>query len=64
MRAQPWADTFWIYPAVEGGVVTLHGFARSKPMREGLRVLVQEIPGVKAVQDEMQDMPLIARAMA
>ncbi len=64
MRAQPWADTFWIYPAVEGGVVTLHGFARSKAMREGLRVLAQEIPGVKAVKDEMQDMPLIARAMA
>jgi CBS domain-containing protein len=64
MRAQPWTDTFWIYPSVAGGVVTLHGFARSKVMREGLRILAQEIPGVKAVTDEMQDMPIIARAMA
>ena len=63
MRVQPWTDTFWTYPAVEGGVVTLHGFARSRAMREGLRALIEEIPGVKAVKDEMQDMPLIVRAM-
>jgi CBS domain-containing protein len=63
MREQPWTDTFWVYPEVAGGVVTLHGFARSDAMREGLRVLVQEIPGVTSVVDRMQEMPLIVRAM-
>jgi len=63
MRAQPWTDTFWVYPNVHGGIVTLHGFARSQTMREGLRLLVQEIPGVKGVVDSMEDMPLIVRAM-
>src|SRR5206468_629795 len=29
MREQPWADTYWVYPHVAEGVVTLHGFARS-----------------------------------
>lgn len=64
MREQPWVDTFWVYPDVADGVVTLHGYARSEAMREGLRLLVQEIPGVKEVVDSMEDMPLIIRAMA
>ena len=64
MRAQPWTDTFWVYPDVAGGMVTLHGYARSQTMREGLRLLVQDIPGVTAVVDNMQDMPLIVRAMS
>ena len=63
MREQPWVDTFWVYPNVKDGVVTLYGFARSQAMREGLRVLVQDIPGVKEVVDRMEDMPLIVRAM-
>jgi len=64
MRAQPWTDTFWVYPDVSGGVVTLYGFARSDTMREGLRVLVREIPGVRSVVDKLEPMPLILRAMA
>jgi CBS domain-containing protein len=63
MREQPWTDTFWIYPNVQQGVVRLYGFARSDAMREGLRVLVQGIPGVKAVEDQMEPMPLVIRAM-
>jgi CBS domain-containing protein len=63
LREQPWTDMMWIFPAVEGGVVSLHGFARSDATRQGLRVLMEEIPGVKGVKDEMQAMPLIVRAM-
>lgn len=63
LREQPWTDMMWIFPVVEGGVVSLHGFARSDATRQGLRVLMEEIPGVKGVKDEMQDMPLIVRAM-
>ena len=62
MRAQPWVDTYWIYPGVHAGVVTFHGFARNAAMREGLAVLARSIPGVKEVQDRMDDMPLILRA--
>jgi hypothetical protein len=32
-------------------------------MREGLRVRVQGIPGVKAVEGRMEPMPLMVRAM-
>jgi CBS domain-containing protein len=62
MREQPWVDTFWTYPAVRDGVVSLHGFARSDVVREGLRLLIQEIPGVKKVEDCMSPMPFVLRA--
>ncbi len=64
MREQPWADTFWVYPDVSGGVVSFHGFARSDAVREALRVLAQAVPGVAGVQDRMEPMPLVVRAMA
>lgn len=63
MRTQPWTDTFWVYPHVENGVVTLYGYARSDAMRDGLRVLAGEVPGVRSVQDKMEPMPLVLRAM-
>jgi predicted transcriptional regulator len=61
-RSQPWTDTFWIYPDVHEGVVSLHGFARSEVMREGLKRLAQEVPGVVSVQDKLEPMPLLLRA--
>jgi CBS domain-containing protein len=62
MREQPWTDTFWVYPDVEAGVVTLYGYARSEVLRNGLRLLAQDIPGVKRVEDKLKPMPLILRA--
>ncbi|MBX6740555.1 MAG: CBS domain-containing protein [Acetobacteraceae bacterium] len=62
MREQPWVDTFWTYADVRDGVVSLHGFARSDVIREGLRLLIQNIPGVKRVEDHMSPMPLMLRA--
>jgi CBS domain-containing protein len=62
MREQPWTDTFWVYPHVEGGKVTLYGFARSDVMRQGLGMLARAVPGVTAVEDRMEPMPLILRA--
>jgi hypothetical protein len=62
MRAQPWVDTFWTYPSAHDGVVALYGFARSGVVREGLRLLVAEVPGVKCVEDHLEPMPLILRA--
>jgi CBS domain-containing protein len=62
-RSQPWTDTFWVFPDVHEGVVSLYGFARSEVMREGLKRLAQEVPGVASVADRMEPMPLILRAM-
>jgi len=58
MREQPWTDTYWVFPEVKDGKVTLYGYARSDVMRQGLSVLVQEVPGVKEVEDRMESMPL------
>jgi CBS domain-containing protein len=62
MRAQPWVDTYWVYPSVKGGMVTFHGFARNDTMRQGLAIMAREIPGVVGVKDKMDPMPLILRA--
>jgi len=62
MREQPWVDTYWVYPDVTAGVVTLHGYARSEKIRQGLIMLAQGIAGVGAVHDAMAPMPLLLRA--
>ncbi|MES2710080.1 MAG: CBS domain-containing protein [Pseudomonadota bacterium] len=64
MRAQPWTDTYWVYPGVHDGLVTLYGFARTPAMRIALKLLVKEVPGVKDVKDAMEDMPLLAQFSA
>jgi CBS domain-containing protein len=62
LRGQPWTDASFVFPEVNDGKVTLHGYARSDEMRQGLGVLVREVPGVKAVDDRMGPMPLVLRA--
>ncbi len=62
MREQPWVDTYWVYPHVTAGVVTLYGFARHDAARQGLMALMRGIPGVTSVQDRLEPMPLILRA--
>jgi osmotically-inducible protein OsmY len=61
IREQPWTDTYWVIPEVKEGKVTLHGYARSDVMRQGLSVLVREVPGVTEVEDRMEPMPLFLR---
>lgn len=61
MRDQPWTDSFWTFPDVRDGVVTLCGFYRSDAVRHGLKVLAEEVPGVKRVEDKMEPMPTLAR---
>jgi CBS domain-containing protein len=64
IKEQPWTDTYWVIPQVKDGNVTLYGYARSDVMRQGLSVLVREVPGVKAVEDRMEPMPLFLRSQA
>lgn len=58
MRNQPWADSFYTLVDVQDGVVVFHGFMRDEGVKRGLRVLAENIPGVKSVRDETQPMPV------
>lgn len=62
MRAPPWVNTGWVYPDCAAGTVTLHGFARSDEMREGLLLLARAVPDVVAVEDRLEPMPALLRA--
>lgn len=57
MRDQPWVDTYFIFADVKDGVVTFHGFCRSEEIKQGLRVLAEEVEGVKEVKMELQEPP-------
>jgi CBS domain-containing protein len=50
LQEQPWADAYFVFPEVQDGVVTLYGFCRSEAVKRALRVLAEEVPGVRAVQ--------------
>lgn len=57
MKKEPWADTFYTLVDVKDGVVEFHGFSRSAAVQRGLRVLAENVPGVKGVVDNTQPMP-------
>ena len=57
LREQPWADAYMVYPAVQDGVVTFHGFCRSPAVPKALRVLAERIPGVKRVELRLEAPP-------
>ena len=58
MKNEPWTDTFYTMVEVKDGVVTFHGFRRSAAVQKALRVLAENVPGVKGVQDDTQPMPV------
>jgi CBS domain-containing protein len=57
MKKEPWADTFYTMVEVTAGVVQFHGFSRTAAVQRGLRVLAENVPGVKSVVDNTQPMP-------
>ncbi len=57
MKKEPWADTFYTLVNVKDGVVEFSGFSRSNAVQRGLRVLAENVPGVKGVVDNTQPMP-------
>ena len=57
MREEPWADAFHTVVEVRDGVVHLHGFVRSEAARRALRVLAENVPGVRGVVDGTRPMP-------
>lgn len=58
MKNEPWTDTFYTMVEVQEGVVTFHGFRRSEAVQKALRVLAENVAGVKGVKDETQPMPV------
>jgi CBS domain-containing protein len=53
LAGQPWAPIASIRVVVEAGVATLEGAIAENSLREGLRVLVENTPGVKSVRDRL-----------
>ncbi len=64
MRKEPWADTFYTMVEVKDGVVEFHGFSRTESVKRGLKVLAENVPGVKGVNDQTQPMPMYLYAAA
>jgi CBS domain-containing protein len=64
MKKEPWADTFYTMIEVRDGVVEFHGFSRSEAVKRALRVLAENVPGVRGVVDNTQPMPMYLYASA
>ena len=59
LKAEPWAPLH-LNVTVVGGIVDVLGFAHSSAEKTATRVAVEEIPGVKAVNDNLSIMPSVA----
>jgi CBS domain-containing protein len=57
MRREPWAYTSHTVVEVNNGIVEFHGFSPGEAVQRGLRVLAEQIPGVKGVADKTQPLP-------
>lgn len=54
-----WADGLMVNYTVAKGVVELYGLAASQAARDGLRVLAENIAGVRRVKDDLQVRPAL-----
>ena len=50
---EPWAPPYIPAPDVEDGIVTLRGTIFDATVREALKVLIETVPGVREVRDEL-----------
>jgi osmotically-inducible protein OsmY len=51
MQRESWADTLHTAVDVRDGVVEFYGYSRSETVSRALRVLAENVPGVKGVVD-------------
>ncbi|MCO6415367.1 CBS domain-containing protein [Siccirubricoccus sp. KC 17139] len=58
MRKEPWADSFYTLVEVKDGVVEFHGFMRDAAAKRALKVLAEQVPGVKGVVDKTEPLPV------
>jgi len=54
MHGKPWLDTSYLNVSVNNGVVHLSGYVQSKDHSEAVRVLIEEIPGVSNVEQNVE----------
>ncbi|KAB2919821.1 MAG: CBS domain-containing protein [Hyphomicrobiaceae bacterium] len=60
MNAQPWLKSAFVNFMVRDGVVELWGAVDSEDQRRALRVLVEGVPGVQKVEDNVGLFPKVA----
>lgn len=60
LKKQQWAHTMLLNVTVTEGIVTLWGMTNSDAERKALRVAAEEIPGVRAVNDNLALRPMMA----
>jgi CBS domain-containing protein len=53
VNSETWAPVATVDAIVRGGVVTLSGYVLDERQRAALKVLVENVPGVKAVRDDL-----------
>ena len=54
IRKQQWINATYMAFTVDKGVVELRGFVESEDQHQALRVLVENVPGVKKVVDQLR----------
>ena len=54
MHGKSWLDTSYINLTVNDGVVRVSGYVQSKEHQEAMRILIEEIPGVRRVEQDLQ----------
>jgi len=58
LRAQPWPHTAQLNATVKDGVVDVWGICHSDDEREAVRIAAENIPGVRAVKNNMSMPPI------
>jgi CBS domain-containing protein len=58
LRAQPWPHTAQLNATVKDGVVDVWGICHSNAEREAVRIAAENIPGVRAVKNNMSMPPI------
>ena len=58
LRAQPWSHTAQLNATVKDGVVDVWGICHSDAEREAVRIAAENIPGVRAVKNNLSMPPI------
>lgn len=64
MKHQPWASTYYTTVMVKDGTVSFYGYCGGEEYKRALRVLAENVPGVKQVEDHLVIGPIYLRPSA
>jgi CBS-domain-containing membrane protein len=54
MHGKSWLDTSYVNLTVHDGVVRVSGHVQSQDHKEAMRILIEEVPGVKSVEQDVE----------